>query len=676
MSAAADTSEGTGAMAPERRVRPSSFALLLNNRLAAVGLIILGIIVLAALAAPILPLADPNATDPANRLAPLFGEHLLGSDALGRDVLSRLVWGARVSLAVGLSASLTAALIGSAIGLVAGYAGGRTDSILMRCIDLLMAFPYILLALAIVAVLGPGLINALYAIAAVNIPFFARNIRGITIGLSRREFVDAARLSGKGHLEILASEILPNVMPTIVITLSTTVGWMILETAGLSFLGLGAQPPQADLGSMLGEGRKVLFTAPLISLVPGLAIFLVVMSINLLGDGIRDVLDPRLRSGALARPSMRTAVARPSSAKDGSRPPPLPAGISPARGETDRSEADKAALPVLAVSGLRTEFRMGSSVAVAVGGVDLAIGKGECLGIVGESGSGKSVTAMSLAGLVPSPPGLIAGGDVRFAGEDLLGASNTRIRSLRGGAVAHVFQDPLATLHPLFTVGEQIAEAIRAHQPLSRRDADAKARELMGLVRIPNPAERAKAYPHELSGGLRQRVSIAMALANHPELIVADEPTTALDVTVQAQVLRLLDDLRRKRETAVLFITHDFGVVSQICDRIAVMYAGRIVETGPTADILANPAHPYTRMLIDCVPVMGEPGRRRAAIGGRPPAVDRLPDGCAFAERCPRAAADCRRGDIPLVPQRDALEARCLHPLAPGETLAAPELSA
>ena len=651
MSASADVSANLRELAPGRRSRPSSLALLLNNRLAAIGLAILTVIVLTALSAPMLPLADPNATDPASRLAPLFGDHFLGSDALGRDVLSRLIWGARVSLAVGLSASLIAAAAGSAIGLVAGYIGGRTDSILMRFIDLLMAFPYILLALAIVAVLGPGLINALYAIAAVNIPFFARNIRGITIGLSRREFVDAARLSGKGHFNILGTEILPNIMPTIVITLSTTIGWMILETAGLSFLGLGAQPPQADLGSMLGEGRKLLFTAPLISLVPGLAIFLVVMSINLLGDGIRDVLDPRLRSGALARPSARTAIAK-------------------NRRRSDTVVDDGA---TLAVRDLRTEFRTGSSVAVAVGGVDLTIGRGECLGLVGESGSGKSVTAMSLAGLVPSPPGLIADGAVRFFGEDLIEASDARIRRLRGGAIAHVFQDPLATLHPLFTVGDQIAEAIRAHQPLSRRDADARTRELMDRVRIPNPAERAKAYPHELSGGLRQRVSIAMALANDPDLIIADEPTTALDVTVQAQVLRLLDDLRRERNAAVLFITHDFGIVSQICDRIAVMYAGRIVETGPTAQLLVDPAHPYTRMLIDCVPVMGEPDRRRAAIGGRPPAADQLPDGCAFAERCPRFEADCRRGEIPLVHQRGSLEARCLHPLAPGEALSAAE---
>ncbi|MEX6506375.1 dipeptide/oligopeptide/nickel ABC transporter permease/ATP-binding protein [Jiella sp. M17.18] len=632
----------------EHSSRPSSFALLMNNRLATAGLVVLAVIVVAALAAPILPLENPDATDPAHRLAPLFSAaHPLGTDALGRDVLSRLVWGSRVSLAVGVSASLIAALAGSAIGLVAGYAGGRTDQAMMRGIDLLMAFPYILLALAIVAILGPGLVNALYAIAIVNIPFFARNIRGITLGLARREFVDAAKLSGKGPVRILATEILPNVLPTIVITLSTTVGWMILETAGLSFLGLGAQPPQADLGSMLGEGRKVMFTAPAVSLVPGLAIFLIVMAINLLGDGIRDVLDPRLRSGALTRPSARTAIVR-----DRRRP---------------KEEPDPEA--TLDVRDLSTEFHMGRSTAKAVGGVDLKIARGECLGLVGESGSGKSVTAMSLMGLVPSPPGVVAGGTVAFKGEDLLDARDARIRELRGGAVSHVFQDPLATLHPLFPVGDQVAEAIRAHRPLSRRDADAETRRLFELVRIPNPAERMKAYPHELSGGLRQRVSIAMALANDPELIVADEPTTALDVTVQAQVLRLLDELRREKNAAVLFITHDFGVVSEICERVAVMYAGRIVETGKTDEVLSEPAHPYTRMLIDCVPVMGEPERRLDAIRGRPPAVDALTPGCAFADRCPRVQADCRTGELPLTPKRDSLAARCLHPLEPGETL-------
>lgn len=621
--------------------RPGPVRLLLNNTLAASGLALLVLIIAAALLAPLLPLPDPDATAPANRLLrPLSEGHLLGTDALGRDILSRLVWGTRVSLAVGISATLIAAFFGSLIGLVAGYAGGRVDAFLMRGIDMVMAFPYILLALAIVAALGPGLLNALYAIAVVNIPFFARNIRGITIGLSRREFVDAARLSGKSNAGILFGEILPNVLPVIIITMSTTIGWMILETAGLSFLGLGAQPPQADLGSMLGEGRKILFTAPHVSIIPGLMIFALVMSINLLGDGVRDVLDPRLKSGALTRPVARTAVER--------RTVP----------ET-RTHDDS----VLEVADLNTEFHIGDDVYRAVGGIDLHLKQGECLGIVGESGSGKSVTAMSLMGLVPTPPGRITGGAAWLGDEDLFAVSDERIRALRGADVSHVFQDPLSTLHPLFTIGDQLTEAIMAHRPIRRSEADARAEELLRLVRITNPAERLKVYPHELSGGMRQRVCIAMALANDARIIIADEPTTALDVTVQAQILSLMDTLRRESNAAILFITHDFGVVSAVCDRVAVMYAGRIVETGTTEEVLNAPAHPYTRKLIDCVPVLGEPGRRLDAIKGRPPVVNDLPPGCAFAARCPRVKPDCRRGHIALTSLGDTQAVRCLYPM-------------
>jgi len=622
--------------------RVGAFGLLLNNRLASAGLVVLLMILLLALVAPLLPLQDPNATSPADRLLPPLSEgHLLGTDALGRDLLSRLLHGARVSVAVGVSATLIAAFFGSLIGLLAGYAGGWSDSLMMRGIDMLMAFPYILLALAIVAVLGPGLINALYAIALVNIPFFARNIRGVTLGLARREFVDAARLSGKSRAGILFTEILPNVLPIIVITMSTTIGWMILETAGLSFLGLGAQPPQADLGSMLGDGRAVLFNAPHVAIIPGVLIFLLVMSINLLGDGIRDVLDPRLKSGALARPRARTAVER--------------------KAVPDAPQTSENA--VLSLSDLRTAFGSGRRQVEAISGVDLQIRRRECLGLVGESGSGKSITAMSIMGLVPTPPGRIVGGSIFFQGEDLLEASDRRIRELRGGAVSHVFQDPLTSLHPLFTVGEQLVEAIRAHQPLRRAQAEERAGELLELVRIPSPRRRLKAYPHELSGGMRQRVCIAMALANEAELIIADEPTTALDVTVQAQILSLMSKLRHEKETSILFITHDFGVISALSDRVAVMYAGQVVETGRTADVLAAPAHPYTRKLIDCVPVLGQGDRKLDAIEGGPPATGAGAPGCAFAPRCAFARDACRRGEIALERLQEGREVRCLFPL-------------
>ena len=611
--------------------------LLARNRLALAGGIVLLLVGLLALVTPLLPLADPDVTNTSNRFRPIFSpDALLGTDHLGRDLLSRLMWGTRLSLAVGFAAAIVAATLGAAIGIIAGYYGGRTDNVIMRGVDMLMAFPYILLALAIVAALGPGLMNALIAVAAVNVPFFARNIRGITVGLAGREFIDAARLAGMGHTRIILTELLPNVLPVIIIAMSTTVGWMILETAGLSFLGLGSQPPQADLGSMLGEARSALISHPHTSVVPGIMIFLIVMSINLLGDGVRDALDPRLRSGALSRPLPTTLVNR--------------------KGNIPAATDD-----LLAIQELETQFHVGKRIYKAVGGVSLAVKPGECLGVIGESGSGKSVTALSVMGLVASPPGVITGGAVRFQGEDLVGAPYETLRQKRGDRVAYIFQDPLSTLHPLYKVGQQLAEAIQSHHRVSNAEARSRAIQLLKDVRIPNAESRVDNYPHEMSGGMRQRVGIAMSLANEPDVIIADEPTTALDVTVQAQILSLLDDLRRERGLAIIFITHDFGVVAQLCDRMAVMYAGRIVEEGPTGSVLSHPLHPYTKRLIACVPELGEGRRELAAIPGLPPVVDDLPPGCAFAPRCEKAQDSCRQGDITL-DRSGARAVRCLYP--------------
>lgn len=610
--------------------------LVFRNRLAGFGAVVLGVIVVLALLTPLLPLHPPNETNTANRfLRPLSEGHWLGTDHLGRDLLSRLMWGTRLSLAVGFAAALVAGLLGAMIGVIAGFYGGRTDNVTMRGIDMLMAFPYILLALAIVAVLGPGLFNALVAVAVVNIPFFARNIRGVTVGIAHREFIDAARLTGMGNTRILLTEVVPNIIPVIVIAMSTTIGWMILETAGLSFLGLGSQPPQADLGSMLGEARAALISAPHTSIVPGVMILLIVMSVNLLGDGIRDALDPRLRAGALTRPQAATRVDR--------------SKLPTAQGEG-----------LLQIDALETQFHVGPRIYRAVNDVTLHLGRGECLGLIGESGSGKSVTALSVMGLVASPPGVITGGAVRFDGQDLIGAPYEMLRAYRGRKVAYIFQDPLSTLHPLYRIGDQLIEAIRVHDRISHAAAERRAIKLLEDVRIPTPAQRAKAFPHELSGGMRQRVGIAMALANNPDVIIADEPTTALDVTVQAQILALLDDLRRSRGLAILFITHDFGVVAQLCDRVAVMYGGRIVESGPTAALLAAPAHPYTKRLIACVPALGGGRRALAAIPGMPPAVDALPTGCAFAPRCTKAQEACRAQDVPLTGADR--QVRCLFP--------------
>jgi len=633
------------------------------NRSATAGLVIVGLMILISVSAPLLGLSNPNETSLADRLLkPGDPDHPLGTDQLGRDLLSRLVWGTRVSLVVGVSATAIAALIGSLVGIIAAFYGGWLDNTLMRGIDMLMAFPYILLALAIVAVLGPGLFNALIAIAVVNIPFFARNVRGATVGLVRLEYVDAARLSGMRDGRILFGELLPNVLPVIFITISTTVGWMILETAGLSFLGLGAQPPQADLGSMLGDGRKLILTAPHVATLAGLVILVVVIGINLTGDGLRDVLDPYLRAGALVSPRPATEVDR-----------ELMGGRSAAaraeRHAGAQPHSASPAAPALSVENLRTWFWLGKRAVHAADGVSFTVEKGRALGIMGESGSGKSVTALSVLGLVPTPPGRIMSGSITHYGEELIGAPTGRLRHFRGNRIAYIFQNPMTSLNPLISCGEQIAEAVRRHQGASRAEAMERARELMEKVHIPDAAQRLKSFPHELSGGMRQRVGIAVALANDPDVIIADEPTTALDVTIQAQILRLLEELRHSYGMSLVFISHDFGVISELCERVVVMYAGEVVETGSVQDIYRNPLHPYTRRLMACVPRVGERGRQMDAIPGLPPALDDLPAGCRFADRCDMAVAACRKAAIPLE-NIDGRQARCIRA---GETPDSPD---
>jgi peptide/nickel transport system permease protein len=624
--------------------RPGALGQFTRNRVAVFGAALIGVIAVIALLAPVLPLADPDHTDLANRMAPPFSHHaLLGTDQLGRDMLSRLVWGTRVSLLVGVVAAVIAATIGSTIGIIAAYYGRFIDTALMRGIDMLMAFPYLLLALAIVAALGPSLTHAMIAIVIVNVPFFARTVRGTTVGLRRADFMAAARLSGQSSARIIAFELFPNVLPVVVVTASTSIGWMILETAGLSFLGLGAQPPMADLGGMLGDGRNLLEVAPHVATIPGIAILLIAVGVNLLGDGVRDILDPRLKSGGLARIRPATEVA--PRAERLARLPPE--GQEPGA--------------LLQLRGLDTRFRIGRSVWNAVSGVDMVVRPGEAIGIVGESGSGKTVTALSILGLVASPPGRIEGGEILFNGEDLLSLPAERLRAIRGDRIAYVFQDPLTTLNPLQTVGAQVMEAIRTHQRLRGKDAWARAVALLDAVGIPEPAQKARTYPHELSGGQRQRIGIAMALANQPDLVVADEPTTALDVTTQARVLKLLAELRRENDAAMIFISHDFGVVAELCDRVHVMYGGQVVESGPVRDVLQRPAHPYTARLLACVPRIGQGRHSIQPIPGLPPPTNALPPGCAFAPRCTLAIPACRSGDIALAVVGPDHAARCLR---------------
>ena len=319
----------------------------------------------------------------------------------------------------------------------------------------------------------------------------------------------------------------------------------------------------------------------------------------------------------------------------------------------------------LSVRELRTEFRVRGTWHAAVDGVSFEVGANETLALVGESGCGKSITALSVIGLVPKPQGRIAGGSVQLAGEELVGLSEPALEKVRGDRVGMIFQEPMTALNPVLPVGFQVAEAIVVHRGTSRAAAEAEALRLLEEVKIPSAKTRFGEYPHQFSGGMRQRVMIAMALACRPAVLLADEPTTALDVTIQAQVLGLLADLQRERGMAVLFITHNLGVVAAIADRVAVMYAGRIVETGPVAEIFANPRHPYTEALFAAIPRMDRDAQTLAAIPGRVPPIDAMPGGCRFAPRCPLREPRCEATAPSLSPAGRAGHFVACHVRAP-----------
>ncbi|MGW3121148.1 ABC transporter ATP-binding protein [Streptomyces sp. NPDC001107] len=303
---------------------------------------------------------------------------------------------------------------------------------------------------------------------------------------------------------------------------------------------------------------------------------------------------------------------------------------------------------LLEVRDLHVEFRTRDGVAKAVNGVDYAVDEGETLAVLGESGSGKSVTAQAVMGILDMPPGRITGGEILFQGTDLLKLKEDERRKVRGAEMAMIFQDALSSLNPVLSVGDQLGEMFVVHRGMSRKDARAKAVELMERVRIPAAKERVRDYPHQFSGGMRQRIMIAMALALEPALIIADEPTTALDVTVQAQVMDLLAELQREYNMGLILITHDLGVVADVADRIAVMYAGRIVESAPVHDIYKVPAHPYTKGLLESIPRLDQKGQELYAIKGLPPNLMHIPPGCAFHPRCPMAQDVCRTDEPPL----------------------------
>ncbi|MCP2263395.1 dipeptide ABC transporter ATP-binding protein [Promicromonospora thailandica] len=551
-----------------------------------IGAVLVGLVLVTALVSLVWTPYDPEHAG-AERLLPPGPEHWLGTDRFGRDVLSQVMAGAQITLLVGVVAVGIAAVVGVPVGVLAGMLQGtghrRPATVLMRGSDILLAFPGLLLAIVLGAVYGAGTTTAMVALGIGSIPAFARVARSGTLQVVRSDYVLAARAANRGELAIARRHVLPNIAGTVLVQCSVNFAIAVLAEAGLSFLGLGTPPPTPSWGRMLQESQQFLGVADHLAIVPGIAIAVAVLGFNLLGDGLRDVLDPRLADVAADRAEATAGGAAPDPAPDpASDPAPDPAADATATGTA----------PALELRDLGVRTRSGREL---LSGVSLDVAPGERVGLIGESGSGKTMTALAALGLLPD--GVTATGHVGLAGVpgNLLDRGERDLARLRGRDVSMVFQEPMTALNPLVRVGRQVAETMTLHGT-GRRAARARATALLAEVGLPDGA--ARRYPHELSGGQRQRVVLAMALADDPSVLVADEPTTALDVTVQRQVLDLMLRLVRERGAGLLFITHDLAVVSEVCERVVVLLDGVVVEEGPVTEVFAHPRHPYTRRLL------------------------------------------------------------------------------
>ncbi len=601
----------------------------LRHALPAAGV---ALIVLAAVAAPALPIGNPLQMAIAQRLAPPSAAHLLGQDEFGRDVLARLIWGARVSLFIAGCSAFIALVAGAALGVLGGFLRGAVEVLTMRATDVVLCFPPILLALLIVTLLGPGIGTLILVLSVLFLPGFVRVAYAGVLSVRSQEYVEAQRALGASRGRIMLRTILPNIAGPLLVQLSLAIAAAIVLESGLSFLGLGVVPPAPSWGVMIRGARSTMDRAPLLLLFPCIALTVTIFAINALCDSLRDLFDPHAAAGRR----------RPRRLVDHLAP-----GLVPERVDA-----------TLDVRGLTVEIETPGGVIRPVDDVSLSVRAGETLAIVGESGSGKSLTGLAVLGLLP-PAARVAGGAVLFENLDLVRVDEAALRRLRGDAMAMIFQDPMSSLNPVHRIGRQIAEAILAHRKISRAEADREAVALLARVGIPDPARRADAFPFELSGGMQQRVMIAIAVANQPRLLVADEPTTALDVTIQAQVLALLAELKRERSLAMIFITHSLPVVAEIADRLVVMYAGQIVEEGSVADVFARPLHPYTAALIASAPAEGGPPP--AGIPGTVPPPHALPAGCRFAPRCLHRRDACEVASPPLARPLPGRSTRCLR---------------
>lgn len=575
--------------------------------LASVGLVLLfGL----AIFAPLIWGDAASVSDPLSLSKGPSAAHVFGTDAAGRDVFARTMVATRLSVMMAIGAVALGVGLGVIVGSIPALMPRWAGRIVVGLLNFALAFPALLLAIFLLIVLGTGSFSAVLAVGFAIAPAYARLTHTLTSSVSGREFIDAARILGVSKAGLLFRHILPNIREPLIVNASLSLGTGLIAFAGLSFLGLGIQPPEFDWGRMLNEGLSKIFVNPATALAPGLAVVLAGLVFTVTGEAIARGTGVHRGTGR----RMPTAVGRRRNPSQSN----LQSGIlsgSLSDASVDSSPLASAADDVvLRVRDLAVTVPAGDGWKRAVDGVSFEVRRGEAVGIVGESGSGKSLSCLAVAGLTEFPVSSDAS-LIEFDGVPIMqdGArpaelSPRRYAKLLGTRLAMVFQDPMSSLNPALRVGAQIAEIGWLHEGLSRSAARAKAVARLGEVRIPDPKRRAEQLPHEFSGGMRQRAMIAMGLMGTPALIIADEPTTALDVTVQRDVLGLLHDVRAETGAALLLISHDMAVITSVCTRILVMFDGNIVEDIDTDDLIAgNARHPYTRALLAAVPTMTTP---------------------------------------------------------------------
>ncbi|UQV53482.1 dipeptide/oligopeptide/nickel ABC transporter permease/ATP-binding protein [Corynebacterium pseudodiphtheriticum] len=604
-----------------------------------ISMVVLGIVVLAAVFAPLIAPHDPLST--GTPIQAPSGEHLFGTDSVGRDILSRVIYGARSSLLIGLLATGLALLAAAVLGSIAATSNKVVSEILMRILDIVMSFPAIALAAVFVAVWGNNVAILIIAIGFVYTPQLSRIIRANVLGQFGEDYVSASRVMGASTAHILLKQVARNCIAPVLVFATVLVADAIVLEASLSFINAGVAPPNPSWGNILSDGQGILLTgAWWPTFFAGLMLLITVLCLNIMSEGMTDALaSPPARKpiaddakaaeqaekaaavktlGATSREESQAALEQSLDALRGS-------SMVTQRREAGKAEAGASAkkTPLLQVKNLRISFPDAHGSVDIIDGVNFSVAPGETLGLVGESGCGKSISAMSIMGLLPDSA--VKTGEVLYDGKNVLELNEKQHNALRGHEIAMIYQDALSSLNPSMLIKAQMAQLIK-------RGGKRGARELLELVGL-DPDRTLKSYPHELSGGQRQRVLIAMALTRNPRLLIADEPTTALDVTVQKQVVELLNDLQKKLGFAMIFVSHDLALVARMADKITVMYAGQVVEQGATSEILGNPTHEYTRGLLGAVLSVEANAQRLYQIPGTVPSPTEFVNGDRFAPR-------------------------------------------